>query len=44
MIINDNNVVININEDSYTFKLSKEQLSNFKNKITNAYSITKEYK
>ena len=44
VIINDNNVVININEDSYTFKLSKEQLSNFKNKITNAYSITKEYK
>ena len=43
VIINNDNVVININEDTYTFKLSNEQLHTLNKKITDAYENMNKY-
>ena len=43
VIINNDNVVININEDTYTFKLSNEQLQTLNKKITDAYENMNKY-
>lgn len=43
VIINNDNVVININEDTYIFKLSSEQLQTLNKRITDAYKKMNEY-